>query len=92
MSSHWDYVDEVCKAHDENKPFAPENGTALKFSIGDNVTFTNDYGCRFNYVITGFYKPSGECSLYATGHRYLVDSDSPWFPIKETELTERTEP
>lgn len=86
MSSHWEWCDEVVAAHDRDKPFSPENGEPLKFEIGDPVIFTNDYGVCFRLRITGFYHPEKPCALYATGSRYMVDSDSPWFPVKESAL------
>lgn len=86
MSSHWDWEKRTVAQHDLEKPFAPENGVPLKFKVGDPVVFTNTYGVSFRLRITGFYKPSAPCSLYASGRRYLVDSSSPWFPVKESEL------
>lgn len=86
MSSHWKWVEEIVAKHDLEKPFAPENGVPLKFKIGDPVIFTNIYEVSFRLRITGFYTPSGLDSIYASGRRYLVDSDSPWFPVKESEL------
>ena len=84
--SHSEWSDGIIAAHDIENPFAPENSQPLKFQIGDKVIFKNDYGVEFPYLITGFYKPKKPCSLYAVGYRYLVNSDSPWFPIKEIEL------
>ena len=86
MSSHWKWMEEVVARHDLEKPFAPENGQALKFKVGDPVIFTNCYGVSFRLRITGFYTPGEPCSLYASGRRYLVDSSSPWFPVAESQL------
>lgn len=86
MSSHWEWEKQIVAKHDLEHPFAPENGTPLKFKIGDPVIFTNNYGVSFRLRITGFYQPTEPCSLYASGRRYLVDSSSPWFPVKELEL------
>lgn len=86
MSSHWEWAEQVVAQHDLEKPFAPENGTPLKFKIGDPVIFTNDNGVSFRLRITGFYLPAEPCSLYACGRRHLVDSSSPWFPVKESQL------
>lgn len=87
MSSHWDYVERVVAKHDKEKPFAPENGKPLKFEVGDIITFTNDAGITFRgFRVTGFYKPEQPCSLYATGKRYLLDWDCPWFPASESSL------
>lgn len=85
MSSHWEWVEGVVAQHDLDRPFAPENGNSLKFKISDPVIFTNDYGVSFRLCITGFYQKEA-CPLYATGRRYLVDSSSPWFPVRESEL------
>ena len=86
MSSHWEWQERVVAQHDLEKPFAPENGAPLKFKIGDPVIFTNPNGVTFRNRVTGYYLPEGPCSLYACGRRYLLDSSSPWFPVKETEL------
>lgn len=86
MSSYWEWEKKVVAQHDLDKPFAPENGTQLKFKIGAPVIFTNCYGVSFRGRITGFYLPTEPCSLYANGRRYLVDFSCPWFPVKESEL------
>lgn len=86
MSSHHDWVREVVERHDLEKPFPPENGTPLQFKAGDRVIYTNPAGLEFRRRITGFYQPVGPCALYARGARYLIDSDSPWFPVKEASL------
>lgn len=87
MSSHWDWIDAETARHDKEKPFAPENGEALLFGIGDHVIYTNDNGVEFEMQVTGFYqRPEGPCGLYARGSRYLVNSSSPWFPVKESSL------
>lgn len=86
MSSHHEWAERVIAQHDRSKPFAPENGTPLKFKAGDPVIFTNDYGVQFRQRITGLYLPTEPCSLYANGRRYLVNSSSPWFPVKEAQL------
>lgn len=87
MSSHWEWVETVTADHDRDKPFAPENGQALRFAIGDHVIFTNDYGVEFEMQITGFFdRPQAPSGLYSRGHRYLVDSSSPWFPVTEASL------
>jgi hypothetical protein len=86
MSSHWEWVEKITAKHDAEKPFAPENGQPLRFAIGDEVIFTNDYGVEFEMKITGFYKPTEPCGLYATGKRYMVNSSSPWFPVAEKSL------
>lgn len=86
MSSHHDWVIAVTEEHDRLKPFAPENGQPLRFKIGDEVIYTNNYGVQFKLRVTGFYKPKGLCGLYARGARYLLDMDCYWFPVNESSL------
>lgn len=86
MSSHWEWAARKVAEHDAEKPFAPENGQPLAFKPGDRVIFTNDAGIEFEQTITGYYSPEGTDALYANGARYLVDSTSPWFPVKEAAL------
>ncbi len=86
MSSHWEWAKQVIARHDATPPFAPENGQALRYSIGDRVIYTNDYGVEFHQTVTGFYSPEGPCSLYARGHRYLLDKQSWWMPVSELSL------
>jgi hypothetical protein len=84
MSNHWDWSKRVIAEAKETKLFAPENGESLKFSIGQNVIYTNDCGCEFKLKITGFYVKDD--SLYACGSRYLLDWSCPWMPEKEANL------
>jgi hypothetical protein len=86
MSSHPDWVLEIVVQHDFDKPFAPENGHALLFKVGDAVTYTNSFGVSFNRTVTGHYRPSGPCSLYAVGGRYLLNNSSHWMPVDEASL------
>ncbi|WP_346430174.1 hypothetical protein [Cupriavidus basilensis] len=86
MSSHHDWIKEVTAQHDEQTPFAPENGRALRFQIGDRVIYTNKAGIEFRRRVTGFYRPESPCGLYARGARYLIDSDAPWMPVSESSL------
>jgi len=86
MSSHWEWEERVVRRHEVDKPFAPENGRPLKFGIGDSVIYTNDAGIEFCCRITGYYLPDPINAMYAKGSRYLVNSSSPWFPVKESEL------
>ncbi|GAO24345.1 hypothetical protein ALISP_4165 [Alicycliphilus sp. B1] len=86
MSSHHDYIIEITAEHDALKSFAPENGQALRFAIGDAVIFTNEFGVQFRLRVTGFYRPAGLSGLYARGARYLLDSSSPWMPVSEASL------
>ena len=84
--SHREWRDEVIAQHDLNKPFAPENGEALKFKAGDAVIYTNSNDVTFRRRVTSLYCPDFRCSLYARGARYLIDSDSPWVPVSESSL------
>ena len=89
MSSHHEWVDLVIAEHNSDKPFAPENGQALAFKPGDQVVFTNDYGVSFDLCVTGFYAPQPIDALYASGRRYILNSDSPWMPVPEASLAPR---
>lgn len=87
MSSHWEWVEERMREHDETKPYAPENGQELKFKIGDPVIYTNEYGREWRRVVTGYYaRPKNPCGLYANGARYFLNGDAHWFPHSEREL------
>ena len=86
MASHHDWIIAISAQHDALKPFASENGQPLRFAIGDAVVYTNDAGLQFRCRVTGFYRPTGRCGLYALGARYLLNSDSPWMPVWESEL------
>lgn len=87
MSSHWEWVDKVMAEHDSAKPFAPENGKPLKFAVGDEVIFKNNYGIEFALTVTGiFERPEKPCGLYANGARYYLNKASHWFPVTETSL------
>lgn len=87
MSSHQEWVEEITAQHDAEKPFAPENGQPLKFKIGDPVIYTNEDIGTFRLRVTGFYtRPAGPCGRYATGSRYLLDWNCPWFPAEEAQL------
>ena len=71
--------------HDEQKPFAPENGQPLLFKAGDPVIYTNQAGIEFALRVTGFYeRPTTPDGMYAKGARYLLDWDCPWFPAVES--------
>lgn len=84
--SHWDWEEAVIERHQSEKPYAPENGEPLKFKVGDEVIYTNDYGVQFKQTVTGFYQPDQINSLYATGYRYLLDTDCYWMPVRESSL------
>ena len=86
MSSHHQWAEEICAQHDRERPFAPENGKALAFQVGDRVRYTNDYGAVFEQTITGLYAPAQTDANYATGARYLLDWDCPWVPVAESRL------
>jgi hypothetical protein len=87
MSSHWQYIEDLIKEHDQLKPYAPENGKPLKFVVGQTVIYTNDYGVSFCFEITGLFDRAKDPGQYAAGYRYLVNSTSPWMPIKEASLS-----
>lgn len=87
MSSHQEWEEEVTAQHDAQKPFAPENGQPLRFKIGDPVIYTNPAGIDFPLRVTGFYqRPGSPDGMYATGARYLLDWNSPWYPVPESRL------
>lgn len=87
MSSHQEWEEEVTAQHDAQKPFAPENGQPLRFKIGDPVIYTNPAGIDFPLRVTGFYqRPDSPDGMYATGARYLLDWNSPWYPVPESRL------
>jgi hypothetical protein len=88
MSSHQDYVDRVVAEALANPQFAPENGQPLRFQPGDLVTYTNDYGVKFDLVVSGLYRPDFPCSLYATGRRYLLNMGGN-LPVHERSLEPR---
>ncbi len=84
MSSHWDWAKRVEEEHNASKPFAPENGQALKFKAGDKVIYTNSYGVTFHQTVTGLY--TDQDSFYHRGYRYTLDYDCYWMPVKESDL------
>lgn len=85
--SHHDMMKLTIEEHDRERKFAPENGQPLKFKVGDKVTFVNDFGFRRSgKTITRIMKREEDESLYCQGYRYYIDSDSPWFPVKESSL------
>ena len=86
MSDHRDWEARIIADHEKNKQFAPENGSEPKFKAGDLIIFTNDFGVSFKRKVTGLYQPDPIDSFYARGFRYTIDSDSPWYPCKESSL------
>lgn len=85
--SHHEMMKLTIEKHDSERPFAPENGQPLKFKAGDIVTFINDFGFRRSgKTVTRIMKREEDESLYCIGYRYYIDSDSPWMPVKETQL------
>lgn len=50
--------------------------------VGDKVTFTNDYGVKFNNRII-----VGIDSTDFHGRRFYLNSDSFWFPVRRESLT-----
>lgn len=85
MANHHDWIDEVKATHERDKPFAPENGRALKFAQGDKVIYTNDAGATFERVVTGLC--DSQHMRYIFGARYHLDSAGAWIGYTETELT-----
>jgi hypothetical protein len=58
------------------------------FKVGDVVTFTNEYGVKFeNLVIFGFAKDD---SFY--GRFIHLFKDSYWFPVRPSELKLQQKP
>lgn len=52
------------------------------FQVGDQVTFTNEYGVAFpGLTVTGFAEDS---EFY--GRFVYLDTDSYWFPVRPDEL------
>lgn len=86
MSSHHEWAEEVIADHDLKRPFAPENGQPLKFSVGEKVVFTSEFGVRFEHKIAGIYRPTHECALYALGARYILDGEALRLPVAEKSL------
>jgi len=87
MSSFWEWEKKVVADHDQNRPFAPENGTPLRFKVGDSVIYTNAQGYKFKRTVTGYYKPNQPCAMYAAGARYMLDWECYWYPSKEENLS-----
>lgn len=84
---HHEAMAELVRAHDEQRPYAPENGRPLAFSVGDRVTFVNDYGVAFpHHTVTRIMQRHENEWLYCSGRRYYIDSDCPWMPVKESNL------
>lgn len=53
-----------------------------EFSVGDSVTFTNDYGVTFeNLTVVGF------ADELFHGRFIHLDTDSWWFPVRPESLT-----
>lgn len=87
MSSTWEWAEMVSSEHDEEKPFAPENGQPLKFKVGDRVIYTNDNGVKFKVRVSALYERKRfDDAMYTTGHRYLLEWGCPWFPVAESSL------
>ena len=86
MSSHWKWAEALCKEHARLTPFAPENGSPLRFKTGDPVIVTNDAGVGFLARVTGLYATDMNCPQYASGKRYLLNWACHWFPVAETSL------
>lgn len=92
MASHHDWIDDCIAEHALTKPFAPENGQALKFSPGDRVIFTNDYGAKFTSTVRALFPECDGRGLYARGYRYYLADNAPWMPVTESSLEHATAP
>lgn len=59
-----------------------------EFAVGDEVTFTNSYGVKFDLVVRGFAsKPHG-----LKGDRFIyVFTDAWWFPVEPSTLRHRVQ-
>ena len=86
VRSHADWQAAVIHLHDQEAPFAPENGSPLRFSVGDPVIYANASGALFSCRIRALYAPEHPCSLYAMGARYLLDGFGSHMPVAEAEL------
>lgn len=65
-----------------SQPLCGEN-----FKVGDQVTFTNDYGVKFyNRKIIGFSEP-----IYPGSGTVYISGDAYWFPNKPHQLTKTIE-
>lgn len=59
----------------ESPPFGCE------FSVGDKVSFVNDYGVRFDgHKVVGFDL------VQLCGRFIYIDNDSPWMPVRPDHL------
>lgn len=61
-----------------------------KFKIGDIVTFKNDYGVEFhNIKILAYDDEKPRTDKNWEYGRYYVNTESYWFPNKESQLTKQ---
>jgi hypothetical protein len=69
-----------------NSPVVVENPSLddFKYKIGDKVHYVNDYGVYWGVrTIIGI-----EMWIYGPRY-YLSNSDTPWFPVSETNLFDK---
>ena len=67
------------------KPATTTPPEGVDFKIGDNVTYTNEYGVAFaGLKVIGFN--DGDCNLWQYGHRVYLDFDCYWFPVHPDRL------
>jgi len=76
-------------AHGETRPAHEVYGLEVEppipcaFKIGDVVTYTNDYGCKFpDKKVLGFAK-----KVQSWGGFVHLERDSWWFPVPPNSLT-----
>ena len=68
------------------------NKTTYKYEIGQTVFYTNEYGVEIgNFVITDRCVWNGEYYQQPKNRYYLDKTDTPWFPVDETCLSNITE-
>lgn len=66
--------------------------TTAKFSVGDRVTYTNEFGVVFcGKVVTEVVHIPDDPEAHGTWagqtRYYISPTDAPWFPVRERELT-----
>ena len=63
--------------------------TTAKFSVGDCVTYTNDYGVVFRgKTVTKVVRVPNDPAYgtWAGQTRYHIDGDAPWYSVPERSL------
>lgn len=66
--------------------------TTTQFSVGDRVTYTNEFGVVFRgRTVTEVVRIPDDPEAYGTWagqtRYYISPTDAPWFPVRERELT-----